>query len=53
MIVAGGSPKLARGSYTKVEGTIGDAYMTVADDVVGAGIGKFPTATTKIGPILA
>jgi hypothetical protein len=53
MIVAGGSPKLARGSYTKVEGTIGDAYMTVADDVVGAGIGKFPTATKKIGPILA
>jgi hypothetical protein len=53
MIVAGGSPKLARGSYTRVEGTIGDAYMTVADEVVGAGIGKFPTATKKIGAILA
>jgi hypothetical protein len=53
MIVAGGSPKLARGSYTKVEGTIGDAYMTVADDIVGAGIDKFPTATKKIGAILA
>jgi hypothetical protein len=53
MIVAGGSPRLARGSYTKVEGTIGDAYVTVADEVVGAGIGKFPTATKKIGAILA
>ena len=53
MIVAGGSPKLARGSYTKVEGTIGDAYVTVADEVVGAGIGKFPTATKKISAILA
>src|SRR5271165_4983489 len=53
MIVAGGSPKLARGSYTKVEGTIGDAYLTVADEIVGAGIGKFPTATKKIGAILA
>ena len=53
MIVAGGSPKLARGSYTKVEGTVGDAYVTVADDIVGAGIGKFPTATKKIGAILA
>jgi len=53
MIVAGGSPKLARGSYTKVEGTIGDAYLTVADDIVGAGIGKFPTGSKKISSILA
>jgi hypothetical protein len=53
MIVAGGSPKLARGSYTKVEGTVADAYVTVADEVVGAGIGKFPTASKKIGAILA
>jgi hypothetical protein len=53
MIVAGGSPKLARGSYTKVEGTIGDAYITVADEIVGAGIEKFPTGTKKIGAILA
>jgi hypothetical protein len=53
MIVAGGSPKLSHGSYTKVEGTIGDAYVTVADEVVGAGIGKFPTATKKLTAILA
>jgi Protein of unknown function (DUF1552) len=53
MIVAGGSPKLARGSHTKVEGTVGDAYVTVADEVVGAGIGKFPTATKRIRSILA
>jgi hypothetical protein len=53
MIIAGGSPKLARGSYTKVEGTIGDAYLTVADEIVGAGIEKFPTGTKKIGAILA
>ena len=53
MIIAGGSPKLARGSYTKVQGTIGDAYVTVADEVVGAGIGKFPTSSKKLGAILA
>jgi hypothetical protein len=53
MIVAGGSPKLARGSYTKVEGTVGDAYVTVADEIVGAGIGKFPTASKKLSAILA
>ena len=52
MIVAGGSPRLARGAYTKVEGTIGDAYVTVADEVVGAGIGKFPTASKKLGSLL-
>src|SRR5690348_8127601 len=48
MIVAGGSPKVAKGSHTRVTGTVGDVYMTVADEVVGAGIGKFPTATKKI-----
>jgi hypothetical protein len=53
MIVAGGSPKLARGSHTKVEGTVGDAYLTVADEVIGAGIGKFPTATRRLRAILA
>jgi hypothetical protein len=49
----GGSPKLARGSHTKVTGTMGDVYVTVADEVVGAGIGKFPTASKKIGAVLA
>ena len=52
MIVAGGSPKLARGSHTRVTGTVGDVYVTVADEVVGAGIGKFPTATKKLGALL-
>jgi hypothetical protein len=52
MIVAGGSPKVAKGSHTRVTGTVGDVYMTVADEVVGAGIKKFPTATKKIGAIL-
>jgi hypothetical protein len=36
-----------------VEGTGGDAYVTVADEVEGAGIGKFPTASKKLGAILA
>ncbi|HVY91096.1 MAG TPA: DUF1552 domain-containing protein [Bryobacteraceae bacterium] len=53
MIVAGGSPKLARGTHTKITGTVGDVYVTVADEVVGAGIGKFPTASKKISSILA
>ena len=52
MIVAGGSQKLARGSHTRVTGTVGDVYVTVADEVVGAGIMKFPTATKKLGALL-
>jgi hypothetical protein len=52
MIVAGGSPKLARGSHTRVTGTVGDVYTTVANEVVGAGIAPFPTATKKLTALL-
>jgi hypothetical protein len=53
MIVAGGSRRLANGAHTRITGTVGDVYMTLADDVLGAGIGKFPTATKKITALLA
>ena len=52
MIVAGGSPKLARGAHTRVTGTVGDVYTTVAEEIVGANIGKFPTATRKLSALL-
>jgi Protein of unknown function (DUF1552) len=52
MIVAGGSSKVARGSHTKITGTVGDVYMTVANEIVGAGVEKFPTATKKLGALL-
>ncbi|MCU1329568.1 MAG: hypothetical protein JWN34_4938, partial [Bryobacterales bacterium] len=52
MIVAGGSKRLAKGAHTRVTGTVGDVYVTVADEVVGAGIGKFPTSTKKLGALL-
>jgi hypothetical protein len=53
MIVAGGLPNLAKGQHTRITGTVADVYLTVADAVVGAGIGKFPTATKKLGTLLA
>ena len=53
MIVAGGSPRLAKGAHTRITGTVGDVYLTIADEVLGAGIGKFPTATKKLGALLA
>jgi hypothetical protein len=53
MIVAGGSSRLSRGKHTRITGTVGDVYLTLADEVLGAGIGKFPTATRKLGALLA
>ena len=53
MIVAGGSSKVAKGAHTRITGTVGDVYMTVANEVVGAGIEKFPTATKKLGALLS
>jgi hypothetical protein len=53
MIVAGGSAKVAKGAHTRITGTAGDVYMTVANEVVGAGVEKFPTATKKIGELIA
>jgi hypothetical protein len=52
MLVAGGSKRLAKGAHTRITGTVADVYVTVADEVVGAGIGKFPTASKKIGALL-
>ncbi len=53
MIVAGGSSRLAHGAHTRITGTVGDVYLTIADEVLGAGIGKFPTASKKISALLA
>jgi hypothetical protein len=36
-----------------MEGTFGDLYLTLADEVMNAGLGKFPTATKKLSGILA
>jgi len=53
MIVAGGMSRIAKGSHTKTTGTVGDLYLTLADEVMQAGLGKFPTATRKISALLA
>src|SRR5689334_12479363 len=53
MILAGGIGRLSRGTHTRVTGTVGDIYLTIADEVLQAGIGKFPTATKKLNTLLA
>ena len=52
-LVAGSKDKLTVGRHTRIPGTIGDLYLTVADNVLGAGLGKFPTANRKLTEILA
>ena len=42
-IVAGYGKRLKAGTHTKAAGTLGDLYLSVANDVLGAGIESFPT----------
>src|SRR5712692_662589 len=51
-LVAGSKDKLALGRHTRLAGTIGDLYLTVSDNALGAGLGKFPTANRKLTEIL-
>lgn len=53
LLVAGHAGKLATGMHTKMTGAIGDLFLTIADDVMQARIGKFPTATRKLSGLLA
>ncbi len=52
-LLAGCRDKVAHGRHMKLNGTIGDLYLTLTDQVVGAGLGKYPTAARKITQILA
>ena len=40
LLIAGHAGKLATGMHTKTTGTIGDLFLTVADDVLQANIGN-------------
>jgi hypothetical protein len=52
-LVAGSRQKLALGRHLKINGTIGDLHLTLSDSVVGAGLGKVPTASRTLTEILA
>ena len=52
MIVAGHAGRLKTGAHTRVMGTIGDFYLTVADEIMDANLGRFPTASRQITEIL-
>ena len=52
-IVAGhANPKMVTGVHSKMTGTVADLYLTVADEVMKAGIGTFPTSSRKLSGIV-
>jgi hypothetical protein len=53
MIIAGHAGRLKTGMHTESTGTVGDIYLTIADEIMQAGLGRFPTATRRIPEILA
>jgi hypothetical protein len=52
-ILAGHLNGMTTGTHTKVTGTMGELYLSVANDVLNLGIGSFPTAARKIEGIVA
>ena len=53
MILSGHAGRLKMGAHTETTGTVGDLYLTLADEVMGAGLGAFPTFNRKLTEILA
>jgi len=51
MIAAGHAGNLKTGLHTRLTGTVGDLYLTLAEEVVGAQIGRFPTGEKKLSMI--
>jgi hypothetical protein len=38
--------------HSSVTGTVGDLYLTLADEVMGAQAGKFPSASQKLSDLV-
>ncbi|MBI1790335.1 MAG: DUF1552 domain-containing protein [Acidobacteria bacterium] len=52
-IVAGCARKLVTGAHSKMTGTMGDLYLTLGNDVMGAGLDRFPTSSDKLRGVVA
>jgi hypothetical protein len=48
VIVAGHAGKMKTGLHTRITGSLGDLYVTLADEVVQARLGSFPTFEKKL-----
>ena len=52
VIVAGHAGGMKTGMHTRTTGTLGDLYLTLSDEVMQAGVGKFPTAEKKLSEVV-
>lgn len=52
-VVAGSRDRLVHGRHTRLEGTVGDFYLTLTDGVLDTGLGTLPTASKRLPGILA
>jgi 4-hydroxy-3-methylbut-2-enyl diphosphate reductase IspH len=52
VIVAGHAGGIKTGLHTRTTGTLGDLYVTIADEAIKAGIRQFPTAEKKLSEIV-
>src|SRR6266481_1165381 len=52
-IVAGHAAKLVTGTHSKMTGSMGDLYQTLANRVMGAGIEQFPTGGHELSGVVA
>ena len=48
VVIAGHAGGLKTGLHTRTTGTFGDLYLTLANDVMGAGLESFPTAERRL-----
>lgn len=51
-ILAGHAGGVKTGMHSMLTGTVGDLYLTLAEEVMGAQVGKFPSATRKLSDIV-
>jgi Protein of unknown function (DUF1552) len=52
VIVAGHPGRLVTNCHSKVTGTVGDLYMTLANDLLKANLDHFPTADRKVPGVI-
>jgi pheromone shutdown protein TraB len=52
VIVAGHAHGIKTGLHTRTTGTLGDLYLTLSEEVLGARIEKFPTASKKLSEVV-
>jgi hypothetical protein len=52
VIVAGHAGKMKTGLHTRITGSLGDLYVTLADEIVQARLGSFPTFEKKLNDVV-